>query len=140
MELNAKELTARLEALKQSIQNFDYNCLRNVIFMNVTSLYCFLSSLPCGKWKNTTIDTILNEIECYIPMGLSPSSMALFIEAAEESEAEDIEEIRKIFLCHCKLDFLNLIRKSNEQSAWQEIISTCQSLRQQQLHYFSENY
>lgn len=124
-----QELIEKLELLKLTIQSFDYSSLKNIIFFNLNSLYLYMANIEYCTKTGETIDHLLDEIEMFIPIGLTNSSLDLFFSASEAYETENIEELSQTFNCRCRLDFLNLIRMTKDAKGWHKILDSCEHLR-----------
>lgn len=123
------ELLQKLCLLKNTLQRFDFSLLQNIIFMNSSSFYSYISKINCEN--NTTIEKILEEIEDCIPFALTDDSFEIFITAANQEKEEKMEALRKGFIEGCKMDFLYLILDTDTEEKWNKILDSCEKLRQQ---------
>ena len=123
------ELLQKLCLLKNTLQRFDFSLLQNIIFMNSSSFYSYISKIKCEN--NTTIEKILEEIEDCIPFALTDDSFEIFIAAASQEKEEKMEALRKGFVEGCKMDFLYLILDADTEEKWNKILDSCEKLRQQ---------
>lgn len=123
------ELLQKLCLLKNTLQRFDFSLLQNIIFMNSSSFYSYISKIKCEN--NTTIEKILAEIEDCIPFALTDDSFETFITAANQEKEEKMEALRKGFIEGCKMDFLYLILDADTEEKWNKILDSCEKLRQQ---------
>lgn len=137
--LEQKELAEKLEYLRKAVQDFDYSQLYNIIFYNFYSLYLFMSQIQWGPEKENTLDCLLDEIECYIPLGLTKTSLNFFLTAVSAPTQWETAELNKLFSCRCRMDFINLIRMAKDCEEWEKIVNACEVLRQkqeEQYYYF----
>ncbi|NLK37042.1 MAG: hypothetical protein GX299_03040 [Epulopiscium sp.] len=117
-----------LTCIKNTLNDFDFSSLENVVFFDSHSFYCYLAGLPCKN--NNTIEAMLEEIEDCIPFALTHDSFSLFLEAYEEEQSEKMEALRKGFIESCKVDFLLLMLHMEDASQWEHLVDTCENLRQ----------
>lgn len=126
---NERELLQKLTFIKKTLQRFDFSSLQNIIFMNSSSFYSYISKIKCEN--NTTIEIALKEIEDCIPFALTDDSFEIFISAAAQEKEEKMEALRKGFVEGCKMDFLYMILNADTEEKWDRIVDSCQKLRQQ---------
>lgn len=124
--MKSEALKLKLELLKETVQNFDFAPFQNVVFLNLYALYTFMAKLPV---ENTTISAILDEIESYIPLGLSENTVDLFLYAAQKPEEAD--KYNRLFSGQARMEFLNLIREARAPWQWEQVLGLCENLRKQ---------
>lgn len=135
--LSSRELTEKLTLLRNILHNFDYSKLYNVIFFNLYSVYQYMSQIAWEKDKKTTISGLLDEVERYIPLGLTNTSLDLFLTAATSPEEWETEELNRIFSCRCRMDFINLVRMAKDVASWEKILDACEDMRKEmETHYY----
>ena len=125
--ISERELTDYLNLLKDSIQEFDYSCLNNVIFFNFQSFYRFTSTIPCG---NHTVSEVLDIVSRYIPLALSPQALNAFLCSCENYQDLETDAVIDKFQMISKVDFFQLVRQCQKDSDWQRILSACKAIRE----------
>lgn len=125
--ISQKQLIQYLSDLRETLQNFDYSNVSNVIFMDTRSFYCYLSHLKCCGQQ--TVENVLRKIEKCIPFALTDQSFSLFLSACGQTEVEKMEALRLGFVESCKADFLIMLLGISDASQWKDICNTCESLR-----------
>lgn len=135
--LKSEELSEKLELLKTTLQHFDYNNLQNITFFNIYSFYTYLSQITCSHGKKEyTITSLLDEIEQYIPLAITDSSLEIFLSAAQSESETELEKMTQLFSYRCRMDFINLVRSAKEPEEWHRIVKACQHLRgQREMQY-----
>lgn len=127
--LTKQELSERLHLLKKIIQSVDFSLMQNVIFIDYHALYSFMSSLKLSE-GGVTVAAILDEIESCIPLGLSEQSLAYFLSASKSQEENELLRLQSLFEKQARMDFIDLIRTSRTQAAWERLAAACEALRQ----------
>lgn len=132
--ISRKQLCGNLSDLKNTLHHYDFSCLQNVIFLDSHAFYNYLSMLNCGHGR--TVAEILSEIESCIPFALTDDSFSIFLSASTEMEEQKMEALRKGFVESCKTDFLLLLLNITDKSSWEQIVESCDCLRQKNRNFY----
>lgn len=126
--LSSYELKEKLTLLKDSLQSFDYSELNKIIFFNMYSLYLYMLDIPCLN-KSYTVKNIMEEIDQYIPFAITDSSLEIFIDAANASSESEMKRLSENFSFRSKLDFMYLVKNTQNNETWEKILKTCENIR-----------
>ena len=130
------ELIAQLSSIKKTL-DYAKKTFHNVIFLNNQCFYLFLKQLECDD--GSTIGKALDQLEQCIPFALTDDSLSLFLSSCQSDSYEKMEALRKGFIESCKNDFLLHLLSISEQSQWQHILETCETLRKKNRKLFLKN-
>lgn len=128
--ITEEELLNNLELLKDILQNFDYDKIKNIVFLDVESFYLFMNQYAQNS-SNKTIETIMEEIEPCIPISLCIDSeiLDIFLNASVSKNEEDFKRLEMDFYKRARMDFLNTVKNATGEEDWKNIISTCVLIR-----------
>lgn len=124
---SSSQLSEILQHIKTAITHFEENHSENIIYLNDTAMFQCFSALPCG---DSTIEDCLKQISDYIPLAISDKALELFLFATEADLPKNQEKYISAFEKQCQLDFIKLIKKSNNQTDWDHLVNACQKLYQ----------
>jgi len=127
--LSQGQLAKLMRLLKDSLASFDRHCAHNLAFINDWCLYRHIRDysvprVPDKKRRHTTIGTLLDLLEPYIPYRLTDENFELFMDAALS-----IEEPNAQFSHKAKLDFVVTLRAIKHPSQWEQAFEVCETIR-----------
>lgn len=134
--LTQERLLEELEKFKFTLENFDYSDIKNIIFINLDSLYCYIESIEDNPFKlqYKKLQNILDIIEPYIPF--TTENEYVNITDMNENFTE-LEDIKRAFSAKKRFNFINYIRSITTESEWQDVISICKDIRNTYEQYTS---
>lgn len=134
--LTQERLLEELEKFKFTLENFDYSDIKNIIFINLDSLYCYIESIEDNPFKlqYKKLQNILDIIEPYIPF--TTENEYVNITDMNENFTE-LEDIKRAFSAKKRFNFINYIRSITTESEWQDVISICKDIRNTYERYTS---
>lgn len=111
--------------LKESLTSFDKRYHRKVAFFNEWSFYRHIRSysVEASTKPGSTVGTILDVLEPYIPFKLSEENFDLFMEAVF---APDLDPQ---FTHKAKMDFVMTVRGIRHPSEWEQTLAVCEGIR-----------
>lgn len=134
--LTQERLLEELEKFKFTLENFDYSDIKNIIFINLDSLYCYIENIEDNPFKlqYKKLQNILDIIEPYIPF--TTENEYVNITDMNENFTE-LEDIKRAFSAKKRFNFINYIRSITTESEWQDVISICKDIRNTYERYTS---
>lgn len=134
--LTQERLLEELEKFKFTLENFDYSDIKNIIFINLDSLYCYIENIEDNPFKlqYKKLQNILDIIEPYIPFTTENE----YINMTDMNENfTDLEDIKRAFSQKKRINFINYIRTITTESEWQDVINICKDIRNTYEQYIS---
>lgn len=134
--LTQERLLEELEKFKFTLKNFDYSDIKNIIFINLDSLYCYIENIEDNPFKlqYTKLQNILDIIEPYIPFTTENE----FVNITDMNDNfTDLEDIKHAFSAKKRFNFINYVRSLTTESEWQDVISICKDIRNTYERYTS---
>lgn len=134
--LTQERLLEELEKFKFTLENFDYSDIKNIIFINLDSLYCYIENIEDNPFKlqYKKLQNILDIIEPYIPFTTENE----YINMTDMNENfTDLEDIKRAFSQKKRINFINYIRTITTESEWQDVINICKDIRNTYERYIS---
>lgn len=134
--LTQERLLEELEKFKFTLENFDYSDIKNIIFINLDSLYCYIENIEDNPFKlqYKKLQNILDIIEPYIPFTTENE----FVNITDMNENfTDLEDIKRAFSAKKRFNFINYIRSITTESEWQDVINICKDIRNTYERYTS---
>ena len=81
-------------------------------------------SVPSMQGRYSTVGTLLDILEPYIPFNLTEENFNLFIETVTATENPSLRFVHK-----AKLDFVVALRAMRRPWQWDQTLATCESIR-----------
>lgn len=134
--LTQERLLEELEKFKFTLENFDYSDIKNIIFINLDSLYCYIENIEDNPFKlqYKKLQNILDIIEPYIPFTTENE----YVNITDMNEDfTELEDIKRAFSAKKRFNFINYIRSITTESEWQDVISICKDIRNTYERYTS---
>lgn len=134
--LTQERLLEELEKFKFTLKNFDYSDIKNIIFINLDSLYCYIENIEDNPFKlqYKKLQNILDIIEPYIPFTTENE----FVNITDMNDNfTDLEDIKHAFSAKKRFNFINYVRSLTTESEWQDVISICKDIRNTYERYTS---
>lgn len=134
--LTQERLLEELEKFKFTLKNFDYSDIKNIIFINLDSLYCYIENIEDNPFKlqYKKLQNILDIIEPYIPFTTENE----FVNITDMNDSfTDLEDIKHAFSAKKRFNFINYVRSLTTESEWQDVISICKDIRNTYERYTS---
>ena len=114
------------------IWDYPYSNIRNVVFINEDAFYSYMEN---QKIENTTLKSLIDEIENCIPFSLTEISHNIFMDAFYSTSYEEAENLCEKFKHQCKVNFLKEIRLIKSDLQWQKLVALCQKIREENLNF-----
>ncbi|HHW67040.1 hypothetical protein [Defluviitalea raffinosedens] len=130
--LTSQQLSDELNKLKSLINDFDYSELRNVTFLNLESLYTYISEVEDNPFQRQyeALQASLDILEPYIPFAIGERAREFLILASQMTTDEEIEALKQDYLERMRLDFVNTIRMIQSEEEWKYLTQICETIRQ----------
>ncbi|WP_058486580.1 hypothetical protein [Defluviitalea phaphyphila] len=140
--LTSEQLLKELNKLKSIINNFDYSELNNVTFLNLESLYTYISEVENNPFQRQyeAIQASLDILEPFIPFATGNRAKEFLIQASQANSDEEIELLKKEFASKMRIDFINTIRMINSDYEWESLVQICEAIRQSKENNLSYEY
>ncbi len=125
-----EQLIVPLDLLRNILQNFDYDNIKNIIFLDMESFYIFINQYTQVP-VDTTIEEIMETIEPCIPVSLciDHEILDIFLNASVSSNEEQFKKLERDFYKRARMDFLNTVKNATTEPQWNGIVSTCVLIR-----------
>ena len=118
--LTDRELNEHILELKDNIDGYGEQNQHKLVFFNA---YCFYDHII----QIHPVDTLMDTLEPYIPLSLSPEALELFIHSAQPETFSD--ECADVFLLKARVDFLDSLQKANTPESWSHLVGVCGAIR-----------
>lgn len=127
--LTSRQMRNCMTALRETIEDFDRYCGRDLLFFNDLSFYNHIRRCPVTGSASRCVDDLLDRIEPYIPLTLSDENFDLFVNAAREAE-DCWDGLPDYFTQKARMDFVALLRRTDGPDGWEWLFSVCDAIRE----------
>jgi len=132
--ISDRTLVCFMEDLRQLLVYFKNQMPEHIYFINVESFYFYMRVAYPQKFKQ--LAALMDIIEPFIPLVISPQNLEEVIYAYEEGDSKGLAQLEEIFLDRSKFIFMNSIMTAQETD-WQHIVSICRRIREIKLQDMS---
>lgn len=129
--LSSQELYNYLNDFRETIQTFDYLDLDNVVFFNLESVYVYMKYIennPFSRQYNE-LQSILDHLQPYLPFLSSERARDFLIKFSTITDEQAIEQLKIEYMDKLRTDFINVVRRLNNENDWYLIVNTCEEIR-----------
>ncbi|MCL2573587.1 MAG: hypothetical protein FWE34_03420 [Defluviitaleaceae bacterium] len=116
-----------MEDLRQILVFFKNQMPEHMHFINIESFYYYMRLAYPQKYKELT--ALIDIIEPYIPLIISPRNLEEVIFAYEYGDSHELARLEADFLGRSKFIFMNSVMAADEED-WENISAICRRIRE----------
>ncbi|MDR1703591.1 MAG: hypothetical protein LBS19_02750 [Clostridiales bacterium] len=128
--LSSAALNIYLSEIKTMFQDYDYNRLKKMIFMNIDSFLGFIDMGiergPSGK----TFKEVIEMIEPFIPLVINDESLDTYLLAAISQDENELIRLQNQFVQNAKIRFVKNLMGAQSEDDMEEIFEVCRTIRE----------
>lgn len=130
--LTKQELENHLTNFREILSNFDYSSLKNIRFFNLDSLYTYMDTIKDNPFQKqySALQKELDYIQPYLPFVSSERAAEFLTLVAKAPTDDEVASIKKDYTQKLRRDFIDLARTTTTLSQWQEVVNSCEAIRQ----------
>ena len=129
--LSETELVDCLEEIRSEVSAIEFLYNGHVVFLNLDSFYNYLNDLTTmTTGEPSRLRDLIRRVEPYIPMSVSESHMAMFVNAAINGSEDVLHNIENYFDKISKINFINSVFRAQDEDKWEELIGVCKTMRE----------
>lgn len=127
--ISSDELLKNLNLLRNTMQNYNYDNLKNIYFFDNYALFYYIKKIKLLDNSDLTIGETLEKIEYCIPLTLTERTYNIFISAATSVNDEEADSLCGRFVAESKMNFLKAVKTAEDGEEWQKILNLCENMR-----------
>jgi len=120
-----------MEDFRQLLTYFKNQMPDYISFINIESFYYYMRLAYPQKYKE--LAALMDIIEPYIPLIISPRNLEEVVEAYESGNAHKLAKLEADFLGRSKFIFMNSVMTADDED-WGNIVAICRRIREIKLH------
>jgi len=132
--ISDRSLICFMEDLRQLLVYFKNQMPEYIYFINVESFYYYMRAAYPQKFKE--LAALMDIIEPFIPLVISPQNLEEVIFAYEEGNSQELAHLEEIFLDRSKFIFMNSVMAGCDTD-WENIVAICRRIREIKLQDMS---
>ena len=125
--ISDQSLICFLEDMRRLLVYFKEQMPEYIHFINIESFYYYMRLAYPKKYKE--LAALVDIIEPYIPLIISPRNLEEVIFAYEQGNSHDLAQLEADFLNRSKFIFMNSVMTA-QQPDWENIVAICRKIRE----------
>ena len=128
--LSEEDLILNLNEFRDTLINYDFSEVKNVVFLNVASLNTYIKNNKNNPFTRQyrEIETLFNKIMPYIPSNI-PNEAVEAITKILETKYDDKSVIKKNIYLNVKMDFIRTVKNIHSEKQWSQLLTMCKRIR-----------
>lgn len=129
--LTQEELVLQLNNFRITLQDFDYSAIKNITFLNLDSLYCYIENVENNPFKlqYNKLQQILDIIEPYIPFPTENKFINTLDFNDFNNNYGELENLKTQLSLQKRNNFINLVKMCTNNEDWSFILELCKDIR-----------
>ena len=132
--ISDRSLVCFMEDLRQLLVFFKNQMPDFISFINIESFYYYMRLAYPQKYKE--LSGLMDIIEPYIPLIISPHNLEEVIFAYENGNSQELAKLEADFLGRSKFIFMNSVMTADQED-WGNIVAICRRIREIKLQEMS---
>lgn len=129
--LSSQELYMYLNDFRNTIREFDYSDLENVIFFNLEAVCAYIENIENNPFKRqyNELHKILDNLQPYLPFLSSKRARDFLLTISNMTNDQAIEQLKIEYTHKLRIDFINVTRQLTNENEWDSIVKACEEIR-----------
>lgn len=127
--LSSNALNLYLSDIKHIFEDFDYDRLRKIVFMNADSLFNFIDYNREAGQTGKSFKEIIETIEPFIPLVINDDNLGAYLLTAVSKDESELLRLQEQFIENAKVRFVKNIFTADSDEDLEEIFEICRTIR-----------